>query len=91
VEKKAARFAMQRFAAYQFKIRRLYRSDQEFRELCDILSDASEALERWKSDARKVQEYREIVEELEAEMIETLTGAEKAGFADRIKGKEQNP
>ena len=83
MEKKAAKAAMQRFAAYQFKIRQLYESDHEFRELCDTLADAAAALDRWKSDARKVREYREIVEELETEMLEILAGAESAGAGDR--------
>ena len=61
-----------RFAAQELAIRRLYAADPEFRVLCEDFQAAERALEHWKADDAKGEEYRRLVQELEEEILEFL-------------------
>lgn len=61
---------MSRFKQHEFAIRRLHASDEEFRMICEDYEAAVRALERWKEDEAKAEEYRQIVSELETEILE---------------------
>jgi len=61
-----------RFPAHEFAVRRHFASDPEFREVCEHYATATRALERWTADEDKAAEWREIVNELEDEVLEYL-------------------
>ena len=61
-----------RFPAHEFSIRRLYASDPDFRELCENYATAVSALERWSYDAIKSEDYRQIIKELEEEILDIV-------------------
>lgn len=61
-----------RFPAHEFAVRRLYVSDPEFREACEHYATAARALERWTANEDKAAEWREMVNELEDEVLEFL-------------------
>ena len=63
---------IRRFPAHEFAVRRLYASDPEFKEVCEHHATATGALERWKADKDKADEWREMVKELEDEALEYL-------------------
>jgi hypothetical protein len=62
-----------RFPQHASTIRRLRARDPSFRSICDDYSAAQRALEYWKTAGQaapgRVEEYREIVKELEAEAL----------------------
>ncbi|MCB1489950.1 MAG: hypothetical protein KDJ88_21135 [Bauldia sp.] len=70
---KGVAFLISRFADQEFAIRRAYSTDPEFQELCHYHACALDALEYWKDEARRVSDYRRIVEELEDEILEYLS------------------
>ena len=61
-----------RFPVHELKIRRLYGSDPEFRDICEHYAVAIRAYEFWMSDDAKVREYRRLIKELEDELFEIL-------------------
>jgi len=61
-----------RFPAHEFAARRCYASDADFRELCENYATTWSALKRWKSDGGKAAEYRQLVRELEDEILAYL-------------------
>jgi hypothetical protein len=62
-----------RFPQHASKIRRLRARDPDFRSICDDYDDAQRALKHWEAASQaapeRVAEYRQIVEELEAEAL----------------------
>jgi hypothetical protein len=56
----------------ELAIRRLARNDPNFAELCDDHAAATGALEHWKFDADRVDEYRQLADELETEIRKAL-------------------
>ncbi|WP_271899188.1 hypothetical protein [Candidatus Phyllobacterium onerii] len=76
---------IRRFPAHELIIRRLYASTAEFRTLCEDYETAQQALERWRSDERKAEEFRLLCEEIEEEVGEQL---EKASSWSRQKPRE---
>jgi hypothetical protein len=56
----------------ELAIRRLARNDPDFAELCDDHAAATSALEHWKFDANRVDEYQQLANELEAEIRNAL-------------------
>ncbi|MBO9196948.1 hypothetical protein J5277_22810 [Rhizobium sp. 16-449-1b] len=61
-----------RFPAQELSIRRLYARAPEFRSLCEDYATARCALERWKADERKADDFRRLSEEIELEIQELL-------------------
>jgi uncharacterized protein YdcH (DUF465 family) len=64
-----------RFPCHEFVMRRLYARDPEFRELCDDYDEVRRALEHWQAADQqpgRVAEYRQLLEELEAEALAML-------------------
>jgi len=56
----------------ELAIRRIFASDPDFREICEAHLTATCALERWKLDISRAEEYREMIEELEQEIEDYL-------------------
>jgi hypothetical protein len=64
-----------RFSAFELAIRRLYSRVPEFRTVCEDYVTARAALERWRNDEGKKQEFQELLEEIEAEIEEYIEGS----------------
>ena len=62
------------FPAHEFALRRLYSSDPEFGSLCEDYGLAVGALDRWKDDRSRSERYRQLVDELEEEILEFIEG-----------------
>jgi hypothetical protein len=69
-----------RFPQHASKIRRLQARDPDFRSICDDYGEAQRALQYWEAVGQaapgRVEEYREMVKELEAEVLAILQGFE---------------
>ena len=67
-----------RFPQYASKIRRLRTRDPDFRSICDDYDDARRALKHWQAagQAERAAEYREILKELEEEVLAILKACE---------------
>ena len=67
-----------RFPQYASKIRRLRARDPDFRAICDDYNDARSALKHWEAagQAERAAEYREILKELEEEVLAILEACE---------------
>ena len=70
-----------RFPQHASKIRRLHARDPDFRSICDDYGLAQRALKHWEAVGQaappgRVEEYREIVQELEAEVLAILQAFE---------------
>lgn len=61
-----------RFAKHEFEVRRLHAANPEFRAACEDLAAAIRARDFWAADARRTEEYRALVEELDAEICDFL-------------------
>jgi hypothetical protein len=65
-----------RFPQHATTIRRLHAHDPSFRSVCDDYGEAQRALKHWEAAGQtaleRVAEYREIVNELEAEVSAIL-------------------
>lgn len=61
-----------RFPTHEFAARRCYASDVDFREMCENYATTRSALDRWKSDGGKAAEYRQLMRELEDEILAYL-------------------
>ncbi len=57
------------FADHEFLVRRFYAADPEFRVICEDYSDALRAREVWAEDQQRSEEYRQLVRELEDEIL----------------------
>jgi hypothetical protein len=69
--------AMDRFPERAMSIRARFRADQRFREMCGDYAEALQALQRWRASsgphrAARVEEYRELAEGLELEIVTAL-------------------
>jgi len=69
-----------RFPRHAPTIRRLQARDPSFCSICDDYAEARRALKHWQTigggSDRRVEEYREIVNELEAEALAVLQAFE---------------
>jgi hypothetical protein len=67
-----------RFPRHEFAIRRLYSRSSEFRAVCDDYGEVQRALEYWQGTDQavpgRVAEFRQMLEELEAEALTFLDG-----------------
>jgi len=68
---------IRRFPDRAARLRQLYPADDEFRAICEDYGDALRALAHWSHAdqsfaAARVEEYREIAQELEAEVLAAL-------------------
>ena len=68
-------FVLGQFPESAATIRNLHRASLEFRELCEDYWLAAKALDFWKRDEGKAEYYREIVTELELEILEQIGAA----------------
>jgi hypothetical protein len=62
------------FPEHEFVVRRIFASDAEFRTLCEDYSLATSALDRWKDNQEKSEQYRLVIHELEEEILEFIEG-----------------
>jgi hypothetical protein len=72
-----------RFPRHVLAIRRLYAADARFRTICGDYDEALRALRYWQaagasSDCR-IEQYRELLDDLESEILNNIGGAEKYG------------
>ena len=71
-----------RFPRHELAIRRLYTCDATFREICEDYDEALRALRHWQSAASssdpRIEQYRELVSELESEISNILEGSERS-------------
>jgi uncharacterized protein YdcH (DUF465 family) len=70
-----------RFPQHASTIRRLRARDPDFRSICDDYGEAQRALKYWEAAAQaappgRVEEYREMVQELEDEALAALKASE---------------
>jgi hypothetical protein len=70
---------IRRFPQHEFEINRLYARVPEFRAICEDYADATRALAFWENDPSKAEDYRQLVKELEDEMLANLTGPQRSG------------
>jgi hypothetical protein len=69
--------AIERFPELAAPIQDRFRDDPSFREMCGDYAEALEALQRWEDSdvpqrAALIEEYRELAEALEIEMVTAL-------------------
>ena len=66
--------AVHRFPERELEIHRLHQHDPEFAAVCEDLADALAALEHWRAvgAGARVEEYRDLVDELAAEVLAAL-------------------
>jgi hypothetical protein len=71
-----------RFPEYELAIHRLWTRDGEFRAICGDYEDAVAALRHWEDveppPGERAQEYRQLVSELEAEILQMVDGNGRA-------------
>jgi hypothetical protein len=71
-----------RFPRHELAIRRLYARDAAFREICEDYSEALRALRYWQTAASssdpRIEQYRELVSELESEISNLLEGSKRS-------------
>jgi hypothetical protein len=71
-----------RFPRHELSIRRLYSRDATFREICEDYDEALRALRYWQSAATssdpRIEQYRELVSELESEISGLVEGCERS-------------
>ena len=60
---------IRRFSDHEFMLRRLHATDPEFKILCEDYATAINALDHWKENASRAEEYRQIIAELEEEIL----------------------
>jgi uncharacterized protein YdcH (DUF465 family) len=69
-----------RFPQHASTIRRLQARDPSFRSICDDYGEAQRALKHWQAAGQaapeRVAEYRQILQELEAEALAILEALE---------------
>jgi hypothetical protein len=68
---------MDRFPEHAMAIRARFHADQRFREMCSDYAEALQAQQRWQASrgphqAARVEEYRELAEGLELEIVAAL-------------------
>jgi hypothetical protein len=63
---------IRRFSGHEFEIRRRYSNDPEFRAICEDHAAATSALARWEKDHAKAEDYRQLIRELEEEILAHL-------------------
>jgi hypothetical protein len=68
---------IERFPELAASIRARFHDDQSFREMCSDYAEAGEALQRWEASsdphrAARIEEYRELAEGLEVEIVTAL-------------------
>ena len=69
---------MDRFPDRELEIRRLFGRDEDFRNACRDFDLAVKALKHWEcveNSAARMAEYRQIVDEIEAEIAALLDAA----------------
>ena len=69
--------AVKRFPERELEIHRRCARDPEFGAVCDDYADARAALRHWRAQepgCARAEEYRQLVEELEAEILTLLDG-----------------
>ncbi|MDQ0321517.1 hypothetical protein QO002_003655 [Pararhizobium capsulatum DSM 1112] len=66
---------VRKFPEHELIVRRLYVRKPEFRSLCEDYATARAALERWQADTGKMEEFQQLVEEIEAEIEDVIHGA----------------
>lgn len=63
---------IRRFMAHEFEIRRRYSHDPEFRAICEDYAAATSALAHWEKDRSKAEDYRQLIRDLEEEILAHL-------------------
>lgn len=67
-----------RFPLRELEIRRRCARDQKFREICEDYGEALQALRQWEgagpAGITRANDYRQMLEELEAEILGILDG-----------------
>lgn len=70
----ATRFVhvLSRFPDAELAIHRLYARDATFRGICDDYEEAVAALDHWRDDAARSDDFRRLAAEIEAEIADLL-------------------
>ena len=68
---------IERFPRHAASVRDLFHADQSFREMCGDYAETLDALQRWEASsgphrATRIEEYRELAEALEIEVLTAL-------------------
>ncbi len=60
---------VQKFPLQELAIRRLYASDEDFREACEDYAMAISGREEYRKDQAEAAYYRELIADIEAEIL----------------------
>ncbi len=63
---------VQKFPLQELAIRRLYASDEDFREACEDYAMAVIGLEEYRKDRAEAAYYSELISDIEAEILRYL-------------------
>ncbi len=78
-----------RFPRHELVMRRLHAHDQAFRAICEDYYEAMQALRHWQSagtsSGDRVEQYREMLNDLESEVLRIIEGVEKNGSKSNRK------
>ncbi len=69
---------IRRFSKHEFEIRSRCARDPEFRAICEDYAVATRALARWEKDRLKAEDYRQLIRELEDEILAHLADSRKS-------------
>lgn len=78
---------IRRFSEHEFEVNRRYARDPEFRAICEDYAVATRALEYWEKDRVKAEDYRQLISELENEILEHLTGPQQSPDGSPADGR----
>jgi hypothetical protein len=77
-----------RFPRHVLAIRRLYAADARFRTICGDYDEALRALRYWQaagaSSNGRIEQYRELLDDLEREILNNIGVAEKYGSGRKL-------
>ena len=72
-----------RFPRHELAIRRLYAADATFRTICGDYDEALRALRYWQGDGAssngRIEQYRELLDDIESEILNKIGVTEKYG------------
>jgi len=77
-----------RFPRHELAMHRLYVADPTFRPICGDYDEALRALRYWQADSAysdcRIEQYRELLDDLESEILDNIGGAERDGSGRKV-------
>lgn len=69
---------IRRFSEHELEINRQSARDPEFRSICEDYAAATRALAYWENDPSKAADYRQLIKELEDEILAYLPSQQRS-------------